>query len=196
MLDSIPLYKNPFAIFLVFLFVIANLLQLPNPEGMGRPGSIFDYFTSILLWFLSLASFSLGARPQNLYWRRLFWFAASLGMAILAMDEILEIHERTSRGYGVNDDYYKVFLWMCAGIAIVILVKMEKPASNIIRMLAFGYFLNSVYMVVELADELGFEYSRGFTDFLRYTEEELEMLFLMTYLVAFVYLSASFYIRR
>jgi hypothetical protein len=160
-------------------------MQSADPERMGEANSIFDYFTSVLLWILAMVTCCLGARPGIVWWRRSFWFLAMFGLGVLAIDEVMEIHEYQSRRHGVNDDFFKVFLWVCSGIAVVLVAKMEKCTGSVRKTLIWGYVFQTAYILVEVIDEFGFKFSREFWDFRRYTEEELEFMFLSAFLVSF-----------
>ena len=68
-MDNISIFKNPIFIFSILLFIFANFMQSLDPEMMGHAGSIFEYFTSVVLWILALVTFCMGARPRLVYWR-------------------------------------------------------------------------------------------------------------------------------
>ncbi len=177
------------AVYLVLLVSAAVVIQLASSIPASKEGSPFEFFTTGLLWMLSLVSLFSALRAASTRREVFFWLAASAALAILAIDEAFALHERSERS-GIDDDIVKVVMWVAVPFVLVYLVRMVQ-ASRLVRVaFAVGYVFHSLYIFVELGD--GELFDLPFTiGKLKYAEELFELLFLSCYLYAF----ANCYLR-
>ena len=98
-------------VYLGILVVVAIVAQAISSIPPSEEGSPIETFTTGLLWMLSfvalLSAFHASSRPRDMW----FWLASSAGLAALAIDEAIGVHERTEPA-GLNDDFVKVILWL------------------------------------------------------------------------------------
>ncbi len=177
------------AIYLVLLVSAAVVTQLASPIPPGNEGSPFEFFTTGLLWMLSLVSLFSALRAASSRREFVFWLAASAALAILAIDEAIAIHERSELS-GIDDDIVKVVMWVAVPFVLVYLVRMVRAPRLVRAAFAVGYVFHSLYIFVELGDGETFDLPFA-TENLKYAEELFELLFLSCYLYAF----ANCYLR-
>lgn len=183
-------FKNlickPTVLFICFIFIFANVAQLFSIVPINVDGNYFDYFTALILWFLSFFSLRLSLRIDLAVQRRLFWFAACLGLAALAFDEVFAFHENIMANHvKADDDYFKVFLLFGASIALYIVFRIEQFTGKQNKLIIIGYIFHVIYILIEIIDDLGIGIDVTMKGFLHYLEEELEFIFLSFYLIAF-----------
>ena len=168
--------------YLVIFAIVGLVAQALGSISAEQEGSPLEYFTSGLLWMLSLVALlsALQALPQTS--KSLFWFASSAALAALAIDESLGIHERTER-IGVNDDLAKIAMWV---LVPLVLARVAKLGGNRTVRNAFivGYVLHACYLLVEVGDGEFFQLPVSNAR-LKSAEEIFELLFLSCYMFGF-----------
>ena len=177
------------AVYLVLLVSAAVVIQLASSIPASQEGSPFEFFTTGLLWMLSLVSLFSAFRAASTRREVFFWLAASAALAILAIDEAFAIHER-SEPSGIDDDIVKVVMWIAVPFVLVYLVRMVQASRLVRAALAVGYVFHSLYIFVELGDGETFDLPFAIES-LKWAEELFELLFLCFYLYAF----ANCYLR-
>lgn len=171
-------------LFYVVFLMCAILLQLRSGESPSRPGTVFDIFSGSILWMLSISSILIATLRFNSKPKFLLWLAISAAAGALAIDEIFEFHEKTTRIVG-DDDYFKIISWLIAGIGSYILYAVERPTKKIALVFVTGYLFHTLYLVVDMGD--GDFFSLPFsTTVLIWAEEILETLALQGYLAGFL----------
>ncbi len=166
------------------LVTTALVVQSQSTVPAWTAGAPVEYFTSALLWMLSLICVVLAGRNLTRVFTALFWLAGSAGLAALAVDEVMEFHERSSQVIG-NDEPFKLAAWAGAGVVLYIIGTRHTQSRPARVMLLAGYVLQTLWLLADLGDGDLFRV-RGMTiRNLRYTEEVLELLFLGPFLVGF-----------
>lgn len=166
------------AVFVSFALIGQAVSSIPAWEE----GSPIEFFTSGLLWMLSLVSLLSAFQALPRARQSFFWFALSAALAVLAIDEALGVHER-SEPYGVNDDFVKIAMWI---VVPFVLARVVRLGGNRMVRNAFitGYVLHTLYLLVEVGDGEFFQLPVS-TDRLKVAEEIFELLFLACYMFGF-----------
>lgn len=169
-------------------FVVAGIVvQVTSPTPPWRPASPIDFFTASLLWMLSLLSLLMANQRLTERRRLLFWLGSCAGLAILAIDEMLEYHERT-RHVVRDDDHIKVAAWVAAAIALSVLRRVERLPRLSAGLLGLGYFFQSMYTLVDIGDGDYFRLPWFSTFTLFWAEELFELFSLTSYMLGFLFL--------
>lgn len=183
-------------LFLACYFGSALFLQIDarNTIPPWEDGSAIEVFTTGVLWMLTLLAFLIAERHhafglENSRWRSLFWLAGCAAAAIVAIDEAFAFHEYTAEASSLgDDDYVKLILYLGAAVILIAIVAVERPATRVIAAFVVGYFLHSLYAVVEFGDGDSFTVPYFTLNQLRWAEEIFELLTLSAYLVGFVFI--------
>lgn len=168
--------------YLLVLVIVALISQAMSSIPPPSEGSPIEFFTSGLLWMTSLVSLLSAFRASPRLAESVFWFALSAGLAALAIDEGLAIHERTER-IGVNDDLAKIVIWIAVPL---VLHRVFKLGGNRTVRNAFvaGFAWHTLYILVEIGDGEFFQLPFA-NERLKAAEEVLELLFLACYMFGF-----------
>lgn len=173
------------AMFLISYMACAAFFQSRGTVPMWSDMAPIEFFTSSLLWVLSFVCLLTSTKHEWFTGRFLFWAVSSAGLALLAMDERFAQHERTAELVG-DDDYFKIAAWIAAGVALYVVCRLERPRRSLMIILGVGYALHLMYLLVDLGDGEIFRIPYFETTTLRRSEEVFELLFLSSYLFAFV----------
>jgi hypothetical protein len=169
-------------VYLGILVVVAIVAQAISSIPPSEEGSPIETFTTGLLWMLSfvalLSAFHASSRPRDMW----FWLASSAGLAALAIDEAIGVHERTEPA-GLNDDFVKVILWLGTPLLLRFVARMD-GRPFVARIFAVGYLVHTLYLVVELGDGEFFTLPPS-PETLKWSEEIFELLFLTLYMAGF-----------
>ena len=165
----------------------AIFFQLLGSRVSWYAGSPLEFFTGATLWMLSLVCLLQAIHWTRQQWIMVFWLASCAALALLAIDEVFEFHERTEK-VGINDDHVKVVMWLFSAPVLVLICRMEKASPTVKGVLILGYFFHSLYLLVEVGDGEYFRLPFGSIETLKWTEEICELLFLTSYLEGFLLL--------
>ena len=169
--------------YLAVLVAVALVSQAVSTIPAHKEGSPIEFFTSGLLWMLSLVSLLSALRVLPNVRQSFFWFAVSAALAALAIDEGLGVHERTET-YGVNDDIAKIVMWLL--VPFVLARVAQLGGSRAVRnAFIVGYALHTLYLFVEVGDGEFFQLPIS-DDRIKFAEEVFELLFLASYTFGFV----------
>ena len=171
-------------LFILALMASAVVVQTASGTDPWAPAAPIDFFTASILWLLSFSALQIA----NLRWsqpkKMAFWLMACAGLAVHAIDEMMEFHEITRHVVG-DDDHIKVVTWLAAGAALFALSKVEQLPSIAKWGLVIGYFFHCMYMLVEAGDGDYFLLPMPM-EVIRTSEEYFELITLACYWYAFV----------
>ena len=167
--------------------VSAAFFQLRSATPPWIDGSPIEYFTGGLLWMSSLIGLLMAEILLGETRRSWFWLAVSAGLALLAIDEIFGLHEKTTRLVG-DDDYVKVLQWIFAGGAIYCMNRFELSSLRTKISFVNGYIMHGLYILTDIGDGDYFSISFVSLSQLKTTEEYLELLTLTAYCIGFIFL--------
>jgi hypothetical protein len=171
-------------LFLACYALCAGFFQARSETPPWEDGSPIEYFTSGLLWMLSLIGLLIADTQPRWHWRFFFWLASSAAFAVLAMDEIFQFHEQTGRVAG-DDDHSQVIQWVGAGAVLSFIDRIERPTRRARWAIFVGFFFHSLYMLVEIGDGDYFRLPVGRQPIMGWVEEFLELFALASYFVGF-----------
>lgn len=180
--------------FLLFFLLCAVVFQAKSSIPPWKDRSPIEYFTSTLLWMLSLTSLLIAQQNQNAKGRTLFWLASCAALAILAMDEIFAYHEHTTGLVG-DDDYFKIVIFLMAGGVLYFLCRLEAAPLAVVRILFSGYLVQLLWMLDDMGDGDFFRLPFPI-HVLWWAEEVLELFSMAIYLLGFQVLYASIRNRK
>ena len=151
-------------IYLLLLFyavywICAIYLQVKTYHPVSKQGSAFDVLTGTILMIMSVVAILIATQRSGNLTKLLLWLGVSAVAGALAIDEWFEFHEKTRHTSGSilafgDDDYVKIALWVCAGIGIFVLHKIENLQKAILATFLVGYFFQSVYIVFDIFREI------------------------------------------
>jgi hypothetical protein len=172
--------------FAAFVFS-AVYFQTGSDTPPWKDGSPVEYFTAASLWMSSLICLLTAELFFGEPKRLLFWLAASAGLALLGIDEIFALHEKTAGIVG-DDDHIKVLQWFIAGGVIYYIARFEASTSRAKTMFIVGYVLHSIYLLTDIGDGDYFEMPFLSLAQLKTAEEYLELTTLTTYCFGLIFL--------
>ncbi len=177
----------PLALLYIGCFIIsAWILQARSPIDPWNAGAPIESFTAALLWMLSLISLLLASRSfLRSKASMIFWTSGSAALAALALDEVWEFHERSSQLVG-DDDPAKIISWIASACVLFWIGSRETGSPAARRALLTGFVLQTFWMFVELGDGDLFRLPLMSLPALRTAEELFELLFLASFLLAFL----------
>ncbi len=168
--------------YLAVFVIVALIGQAVGSISPEQEGSPIEFFTSGLLWMLSIVGLLSAFQALPNVGRSLFWFTLSAALAALAIDESLGFHERTER-IGVNDDFAKIVMWLV--VPFVLARVLQFGGSRTVRnAFVVGYVLHAMYLLVEVGDGEFFQLPVS-NSRLKAAEEIFELLFLACYMFGF-----------
>lgn len=163
---------------------LAAFAQSRSKMPPAHPDAPIEYFTGGLLWMLALCALLLANRRDALP-RKALWLLGCIALSALALDEHFEVHEHSKQAVG-DDDPLKVVLFLASGIALVVIYRLERPPRATLAGFAIGCLFQLGYLLVEAGDGDLFRLPVLSKDQLKWLEEFFEMLFLASFLFAFV----------
>jgi hypothetical protein len=171
------------------IHVSALFFQLQSGLQPASGGTPMDFFASVLLWLLSITSLQVAFMRLEGSWKFWFWITCTIGLALVAMDEMMELHERTSNLVG-DDDYIKTLSWVITAVTLYALSRIELLPPLTKWALIYGFLFHSGWILVEVGDGDYFvlPFSLGA---LEWTEEFFELISLSGYFVGFFFLRDS-----
>ena len=175
-------------LYFIFFIFSATIFQIKSTIPPWIDRSPIEYFTSSLLWMLSLSTLLIATQRSKKSWKLYFWLAAVAGLSFLAIDEIFAIHELTEKHGIANDDHLKIFQFIFAGIALYIVTRIEHPPTKTKISFIFGYVFHALYIFTDLGDGDYFRVPVVSLEQLRWAEEFFELFTLTLYCIGFVYL--------
>lgn len=171
--------------FFVVFTVCAIVFQATSGEAPNTPATVVDQFSSGLLWVGSVVALLIAAHNRRSTRYFLGWLVVSAGAGALAIDEVVELHERTLQTFG-EDDYSKILIWVAAVAAVAIILRFERAWTYFTIPLVVGLVLHTAYLLTDLGDGEFFQVplseSAGY-----WTEEILEILALQAYISALLF---------
>jgi len=174
--------------FFVCYISAALVTQVYSGTYPTLDGSPLDYFTGGALWILSAICLLNGlARTENIK-KVAFWLMGSAALSVLAIDEYIGIHEATETLVG-DDDHIKVLLWAATPIALFLIHKVLNAPREIGLIFTAGWLLHSTYLAIDVGDGDYFALPFALTT-LQWAEDICELLFVSTYLFAFMLMTA------
>ena len=152
-------------------------------------GSPLDYFTGGALWILSAICLLNGlARTEN-FRKMAFWLMGSAALSVLAIDEFIGMHETTEVVAG-DDDHIKVLLWAVTPILLFLIHRAMNAPRKIAWIFTVGWLLHSAYLTLDVGDGDYFALPFALAT-LQWAEDICELLFVSTYLFAFMLMTAK-----
>ena len=162
-------------------------LQLRDWLGSPQTGqSIGEYSGSVAVALCVVALILVRKLTQNPR-LRLLSLAIAVVVALLALDDIFNIHERMN-----DDDYLAVFLWLFAGMVLLILLRLERPGRFATTAICTGFFLHGLAALADGADGGIFTFSMISPFEIAWSQEIFAVAYLGLYLVGF----SSMIVRR
>lgn len=165
----------------------AIVLQLLSGKHPSVEGSPIDNFTSALLWMTSLVCLLIAGQLLEQRLRALMWLFLCAVFAFLAIDEMYAFHELSEHVVG-DDDHIKLLQWVLTGVALVVIGRAERIPSAVRRILAVGYGIHGVYILVDLGDGGYFRIPYVSLSKLQWVEELLEISAMSFYFAGFLLL--------
>lgn len=187
-----------FRIALIFAFVTCFVgatlvMQARSSRPPWLDGSPIEYFTGSLLWMLSIICLLMAGRHGVGLLRRLFWIAGCATLAVLAIDEFFEFHEKLESNDIANDDWPKIFAWIATAGVLIAVMRLEGSSRLACWSLFVGYVFHATYLVAEIGDGEFFHIPFATRTGLKWTEELSELIFLSSYLIGFALTCMSAY---
>ncbi len=157
-----------------------------HPTNDGSP---LDYFTGGALWMLSSICLLHALARTREFRKMVFWLAGSAALSVLAIDEFIGLHEATESVVG-DDDHIKVVMWAASPFALFLIHRALKAPQAIAWIFAAGWLLHTTYLMIDIGD--GDYFSLPFAlQTLQWTEDIVELLFVSTYLFAFMFMTGD-----
>jgi hypothetical protein len=181
---SVPGWLQPGTLLAAFLAVYvacaigAQTLSSIEPSDPGAP---IEAFTSGLLWIIAMFGLVRSSESIGNAKRLTFWLVFTAAVSALAIDEIVELHERTEPAF--NDDWVKVLMWLATPFVLYYIAKLERASRDSLIAMVTGYVFHSAYLLVEIGDGALFTLPIAI-DTLKWAEELFELLFLASYTFA------------
>lgn len=173
--------------FLIIYGACALMFQLGGATPSWGPSSALEAFSAGLFAMIALVTLGLARKATG--WRAAYWFASSLAIAALGLDELFELHEAVELPILSEADHLKVALWLGAAGSLAVVHWMERPPRRAQAAMALGYALHTVYLILETGD--GGYFRLPMSAGLRDIGEELAILgMLSAYLISFWSISA------
>lgn len=147
-------------------------------------GSPVDIMNGSMIWMTCLAALMMSFVRSGKPLLSLIWLAGAGALGIVALDELFGMHEHASKIR--DDDDPKILMALGAGVALSILVYVEKIRRAPLALLIIGFALHCIYLMTDLGDGDFFDITFGNSDRLRVTEELFEFAAMNAYLSAFV----------
>ena len=169
--------------------VSAVFFQLRSGREPNHPLAAIDFFTGGLLWLLSLTALQIAFARLDRDWRLWFWLACAAGLALVSIDEVVELHEKTRFVVG-DDDHIKVLAWLCSGAALYALSRIESLPRVSRWALVFGYLIHTCHTIVDAGDGDYFTLPIPLGALI-WAEELFELGSLSAYLIGFFFLRDS-----
>jgi len=177
------------ACFFVCYISAALVTQVYSGTKPTLDGNPLDYFTGGALWILSAICLLNGlARTENIK-KVAFWLMGSAALSVLAIDEYIGMHEASKTIVG-DDDHIKVLLWAATPIALFLIYKVLNAPRKIGLIFTAGWLIHSTYLAADVGDGDYFTLPFALTT-LQWTEDICELLFVSTYLFAFMLMTAK-----
>ena len=180
LLNNIITLRRLLGLYFGVFLVCAVILQIRDGDLSPTAATAMDAFSGGLLWIASFIALIIAASRKDNAKRLLMWLAVSAVTGALAIDEVFEFHEMSSVVIG-DDDYIKLFIWMCSAIGLFMILKLEEPPAVVTILFICGYILQTLYLVIDLGDG-DFYVSPLPIEVANWAEEILELLFIQCYL--------------
>jgi|GEM_PF-5072674 len=183
-------YRNhigPRAMILIFFAVYilgAVLFQHVSKIPPWEDGSPVDILTGSMIWVVSVISLLMAAINLDRAGLSMIWLAGSAALGLVALDELFGLHEHAAKIR--DDDDPKILMAIGAGIALFVLVRVQRVRGLPLSLLIAGFFLQCLYLLSDLGDGDFFDVRFGHPDVLRVVEECLEFSAMACYLAAFM----------
>ena len=180
-------------LFLTGYLTSAVVLQAVGTRSPGSPGSQMEFFTACLLLMLSFLTLLVAESQWPSRFGALLWLSGSAVLAVLGLDERLEIHERAGQAAMGNDDSIKILLWLCTAVVLVFIARRyARRRSAVTRALSIGYVLHSMYLLLDVGDGDLFRIPLPLSlQVIKAAEEFFELAFLSAYLVGIALIYAG-----
>ena len=147
-------------------------------------GSPVDILTGSMIWMTCLIALIMASLTSGRFWQSLMWLAGAAALGVVALDELFGMHEHAAKLR--DDDDPKILMALGAGVALAVLVKVQKLRGAPLHLLATGFVIHTLYLLSDLGDGDFFDIRFGNADGLRIAEECLEFSAMGCYLAAFV----------
>lgn len=174
--------------FLVFL-VCAVVFQLMSGEPPRTSATVVDRFSSGLLWAGSVVALLLAVEKRREPRTLVGWLIVCAGAGGLAIDEVVELHERTMQVVG-EDDYSKIVIWLAAVVGVTVILRAQRDSSHSSKALIIGLVLHTAYLLTDLGDGDFFQLPLD-SAIADWVEEILEILALQAYVASMLFRFAS-----
>jgi hypothetical protein len=126
----------------------------------------------------------IAAARCYLAWQLLFWLGVTAAFAMLAIDEMFEVHEHTRASLG-DDDYIKIIAWFCAGVGAFLIYRIGQTSRTATLALILAFVFQTLWLLSDLGDGDFFSIPLPLI-VLQWLEEYFELLASQFYLVALI----------
>ncbi len=169
-----------FAVYLLGAVLFQYISKIPPWED----GSPVDILTGSMIWAVCIIALLMAAINLDRPGLSMIWLAGSAALGLVALDELFGLHEHAAKIR--DDDDPKILMALGAGVALFILVRVQRIRGLPLGLLATGFLLQCLYLLSDLGDGDFFDVTFGNPDALRVAEECLEFSAMACYLAAFM----------
>jgi hypothetical protein len=147
-------------------------------------GAPVEVMNGAMIWMTSMIALIMAYLTSSRPLASFVWLLGSAALGVVALDEFFGMHEHAAKIR--DDDDPKILMTLGAGIALAILIRVQKIRGTPLLLLAAGFVLHCLYLLSDLGDGDFFDITFGNPDGLRIAEEVLEFSAMGFYLSAFV----------
>jgi hypothetical protein len=169
--------------FLVAYAAAAAAFQWISKIPPWVDGAPVDIMNGAMIWMTAMIALIMAYLTSSRPVASLVWLLGSAALGVVALDEFFGMHEHASKIR--DDDDPKILMALGAGIALAILIRVQKIRGAPLVLLAVGFLVHCLYLMSDLGDGDFFDVTFGNPDGLRVVEEILEFTAMGFYLSAF-----------
>ncbi len=198
-LTAVQSIYRTFAVVLVGFFLAVCVLVAKSFSNWPVSDALAEYANGLALWIGALLAMVLAHQHPPRSGARIFWWGATLGLALIAANEVFNIFDRIERAWG--DDDYADLLFLClTPIGLYAACSLEEAPRIAVRAMQLGFAFQCISDVIDLSDGDGFLFNYQIPgleqNLMDVVTDISELIFIETYLFGLGCLLLNLLMRR
>jgi hypothetical protein len=197
-LIEMPLLRSIYLVFaacLVLLFAVACAIAVLNFDWSSAAESPAEYANGVALGIGAVITLVIASQHASETAARMFWWATTVGLLVLAANEAFDIFARMNRAWA-DDDYIDLIVLVLTpfGLYLACIIESVPPIS--LKAMKCGFAFQCISDLLDLGDGSLYFVALFNHNLVETVAELTELIFIETYLFGLACLLLSTVVRR
>ncbi|WP_374374125.1 hypothetical protein [Dongia sp.] len=174
------IYRS-FGIGLAVFFLIDCWIVTRYFDAMGGSDDLAEYANALAIGTGALLTLVISQQHPARSWARLFWYAVSFGLLVMASQEAFDIGERMDRAWA-DDDYIDLVVLGLTPIGLYLACMIEAAPRLAVNAMRLGFIFQCFSALIDLGDGDLYDITLFGSNLMNVLTDISELIFIETYL--------------